>query len=104
MASKAALLISVNILFFTLVSSNYAPNPSPSTPANQIQSDNCTVDIFKLGVCAVSSWIHVPPWNPCCSLTEGLQDSEAARCLGTAAKTKMEIEIVVLLQLLEKSV
>ncbi|KAE9597697.1 putative bifunctional inhibitor/plant lipid transfer protein/seed storage helical [Lupinus albus] len=105
MASKAALLISLNILFFTLVTSTSASNPSPSTPAdpiestnapnplpstpsNPIESGNCSVDPFKFKVCALFSWVQVPYWNPCCSLIAGLEDSEAAVCLCTASKIK----------------
>ncbi|KAF1874091.1 hypothetical protein Lal_00041535 [Lupinus albus] len=72
MASKAALLISLNILFFTLVTSTSASNPSPSTPAdpiestnapnplpstpsNPIESGNCSVDPFKFKLCEPST-------------------------------------------------
>ncbi|KAE9597698.1 hypothetical protein Lal_00042478 [Lupinus albus] len=105
MASKAALLISLNILFFTLVSSTSAPNPSPSTPADPIESTNapnpspstpddtidsgnCSADPFNFKVCALTSWVHLPYWNPCCSLTAGLEDAGIAACLCSASKTK----------------
>ncbi|KAE9597700.1 hypothetical protein Lal_00041504 [Lupinus albus] len=105
MASKAALLISLNILFFTLVSSTSAPNPSPSTPDDPIESTNapnpspstpddtidsgnCSLDPFQFKLCALFSWVHVPYWNPCCSLTARLEDAEAAACLCSASKKK----------------
>ncbi|KAE9597702.1 hypothetical protein Lal_00041513 [Lupinus albus] len=89
MGSKAALLISLNILFFTLVSSTNSPNPSPSTPDDPSDSDKCSVGYYNLSVCAVFSWIHVPFWNPCCKLIEDLEGLEAAACLCTAAKSKV---------------
>ncbi|KAF1873993.1 hypothetical protein Lal_00041433 [Lupinus albus] len=89
MASKAALLISLTILFFTLVSSTKTPNPTPSTLVDLNESDQCSISIYKFNVCAVFSWVHVPFWNPCCKLIEGLEDIEAAACLCSAAKAKV---------------
>ncbi|KAI9126501.1 hypothetical protein K1719_002097 [Acacia pycnantha] len=80
MALKSlAFLLSLNLLFFTMVSSTY---DVPSTGAN------CPRDTLKLGVCAnalnlVNLVVGSPPTVPCCSLIEGLVDLEAAACLCT---------------------
>ncbi|XP_020228195.1 putative lipid-binding protein AIR1 [Cajanus cajan] len=83
MASKAALLLSLNILFFTLVSS------TPST-----NHGTCPEDTLKFGVCAsllglVDVKLGEPPKTPCCSLIQGLVDLEAAVCLCTALKANV---------------
>ncbi|XP_072958050.1 14 kDa proline-rich protein DC2.15-like [Typha angustifolia] len=110
MASKAfataALLLTFNILFFSLVSSapcppppkpkhkptpKPTPTPSPSTPG----SASCPIDTLKLGVCAnvlgglINLEIGKPPKKPCCTLIEGLADLEAAVCLCTAIKANI---------------
>ncbi|KAM3747703.1 hypothetical protein ACB098_05G054900 [Castanea mollissima] len=79
MASKAiatmAFLLSLNLLFFTMVTS--------------------TNDTLKLGVCAnlLNDLVHLvvgtPPKSPCCSLIHGLVDLEAAVCLCTAIKANV---------------
>lgn len=98
---QAVLFISVNLLFFTLVSGNcYVcpkpkpnPNPSPSTTPAAMQS--CPRDALKLGVCAkllngtVGAVVGTPPDAPCCSLIGGLLDLEAAICLCTAIKANI---------------
>ncbi|GAB2274152.1 hypothetical protein Dimus_008921 [Dionaea muscipula] len=78
MASKAALLLALNIVFFTLVSST------------------CPRDALKLGVCAdlLNSLLHLvvgtpPQTTPCCNLLDGLVDLEAAVCLCTAIKANV---------------
>ncbi|KAB2632500.1 14 kDa proline-rich protein DC2.15-like [Pyrus ussuriensis x Pyrus communis] len=111
MASKAvastALLLSLNLLFFTLVTSTNVdcpppakkghhpkhaspavPNPKPSKRAT------CPIDTLKLGVCAdvLNGLVHLvvgPPKFPCCSLIEGLVDLDAAVCLCTAIKANV---------------
>ncbi|GLT84393.1 hypothetical protein SLE2022_026280 [Rubroshorea leprosula] len=115
MASKAAattaLLLSLNILFFTLVSSTYVPCPPPpapktpkcpcppknapkNPPAKPVQA-TCPRDTLKLGVCAnlLNDLVHIvvgtPPKTPCCSLIQGLADLEAAVCLCTAIKANV---------------
>ncbi|GAB4857079.1 hypothetical protein Ancab_014990 [Ancistrocladus abbreviatus] len=113
MASKAlattALLLSLNILCFTFVSSTYVPCPptpkspkphhhhhhhhhkAPSPPA----AATCPRDTLKLGACAnlLNDLVHLvvgtPPKTPCCSLLEGLADLEAAVCLCTAIKANI---------------
>ncbi|XP_075667871.1 putative lipid-binding protein AIR1B isoform X2 [Castanea sativa] len=79
MAPKAiatmAFLLSLNLLFFTMVTS--------------------TNGTLKLGVCAnlLNDLVHLvvgtPPKSPCCSLIRGLVDLEAAVCLCTAIKANV---------------
>ena len=119
MASKAlastALLLSLNILFFTMVSSNCVPCSSPPSKGHRHQAPpknppstkptppmnppstkpTCPKDALKLGVCAnlLNDLIHLvvgtPPNTPCCSLIGGLVDLEAAVCLCTAIKANV---------------
>ncbi|KAK5782780.1 14 kDa proline-rich protein DC2.15-like [Gossypium arboreum] len=120
MASKQsasmALLLALNILFFSLVSATAPcpptkpnhkpkPNPNPSTPSSQ---GKCPRDALKLGVCAnvlglVNATVGSPPVKPCCSLLDGLVDLEAAVCLCTAIKANVlgiKLDIPVSLSLL----
>ncbi|KAL2321590.1 hypothetical protein Fmac_025969 [Flemingia macrophylla] len=102
MASKAALLLSLNILFFTVVSSTYVPcNPPPKVPKHppvpkppSTKYGTCPEDTLKFGVCAnllglVNVQLGKPPTTPCCSLIQGLADLEAAVCLCTALKANV---------------
>ena len=119
MASKAlastALLLSLNLLFFTMVSSTYVPCPPPPSKGHKHQpppknppstkptppmnppstKPTCPKDALKLGVCAnlLNDLIHLvvgtPPNTPCCSLIGGLADLEAAVCLCTAIKANV---------------
>ncbi|XVE57684.1 hypothetical protein DITRI_Ditri04bG0109400 [Diplodiscus trichospermus] len=106
MASKnlvsTALLLSLNLLFFTLVSSNNVPcPPTPKSPKPHHKSPSapkkpasCPKDTLKLGVCAnVLNLVNVvvgnPAKTPCCSLIAGLVDAEAAVCLCTALKANV---------------
>ncbi|CAL5374965.1 unnamed protein product [Camellia sinensis] len=103
MASKALLLLSLNLLFFTLVSSNYVPcpPPPPKTPKHHHKPPSppakatCPRDTLKLGVCAnlLNDLVHLvvgtPPKTPCCTLIQGLADLEAAVCLCTAIKANV---------------
>ncbi|KAF3971434.1 hypothetical protein ACB098_10G047200 [Castanea mollissima] len=108
MASKAlastALLLSLNLLFFTMVSSTYVPCPPPPSKGHKHQTPpksppstkpTCPKDALKLGVCAnlLNDLIHLvvgtPPKTPCCSLIGGLVDLEAAVCLCTAIKANV---------------
>lgn len=106
MASKAvastALLLSLNLLFFTLVTSTYVPcpppppkSPKPHKPTPSPAKPSCPKDTLKLGVCAnvlknlLNIVVGTPPKTPCCSLIEGLVDLEAAVCLCTAIKAKI---------------
>ncbi|XP_002533291.2 14 kDa proline-rich protein DC2.15 [Ricinus communis] len=75
--ASLAFLLSLNLLFFTLVSST---------------STSCPKDTVKLGVCVnllkdlLSVTVGTPPKTPCCSLIAGLVDLEAAACLCTTIK------------------
>ncbi|XVF33530.1 hypothetical protein REPUB_Repub17cG0176600 [Reevesia pubescens] len=113
MASRAvattALLLCLNLLFFTMVSSTYVPCPpdqpkapknppkTPKPPATRPPSNppSCPRDTLKLGVCAnllnnlVNLVIGTPPKTPCCPLLQGLADLEAAVCLCTALKANI---------------
>ena len=119
MASKAlastALLLSLNLLFFTMVSSTYVPCPPPPSKGHKHQpppknppstkptppmnppstKPTCPKDALKLGVCAnlLNDLIHLvvgtPPNTPCCSLIGGLADLDAAVCLCTAIKANV---------------
>ena len=107
MASKAALLLALNLIFFTVVSSTYVPCPPtkpkipkgpkyppvvPKPPSQKYPT--CPRDTLKLGVCAdvlglVNVELGKPPKTPCCSLLEDLVDLEAAVCLCTALKANI---------------
>ncbi|XP_042504654.1 14 kDa proline-rich protein DC2.15-like [Macadamia integrifolia] len=117
MASKAAastaLLLMLNILFFTLVSSTHcppppkpkptcppsppkSPKPSPKpTPSPKPGKGSCPKDTLKLGVCAnvlqrlLNINLGTPAKTPCCSLIQNLADLEAAVCLCTAIKANV---------------
>lgn len=104
MASKnvvsAALLVSLNLVFFTLVTSNYVPACSPPPPPKSPKPHHhktvpatCPKDTLKLGVCAdLLNIVHVvvgAPPKPCCTLIAGLADLEAAICLCTAIKANV---------------
>ncbi|XP_028110699.1 14 kDa proline-rich protein DC2.15-like isoform X1 [Camellia sinensis] len=100
MASKGLLLLSLNLLFFTLVSSNYdpCPPPPPKTPKHHHKRPSwpamatCPRDTLKLGVCGnlLDDLVHLvigtPPKTPCCTQIQDLADLEAAVCLCTAIK------------------
>ncbi|KAL6349396.1 hypothetical protein AAG906_034053 [Vitis piasezkii] len=112
-SSSAALFLSINLLFFALVSANKPcsppkPTPTPSTPSTPSKG-SCPRDALKLGVCAkllngtVGAVVGTPPVTPCCSLLEGLLDLEVAACLCTAIKANIlgiHLDIPVSLSLL----
>nr|XP_023898880.1 14 kDa proline-rich protein DC2.15-like [Quercus suber]POE52691.1 14 kda proline-rich protein dc2.15 [Quercus suber] len=110
MASKAmatmAFLLSLNLLFFTMVTSTNVACPPPlKTPKHTPQHSQpnlptnkpatCPKDTLKLGVCAnlLNDLVHLvvgtPPKTPCCSLIQGLVDLQAAVCLCTAIKANV---------------
>ncbi|KAG2681505.1 hypothetical protein I3843_11G148100 [Carya illinoinensis] len=100
MASKTlasgALLLSLNLLFFVMVSSTDVPcPPPPKGHKHHHHKPTCPKDTLKLGVCAnlLNDLVHLvvgtPPKTPCCSLIEGLVDLEAAVCLCTAIKANI---------------
>ncbi|KAF5800616.1 putative bifunctional inhibitor/plant lipid transfer protein/seed storage helical [Helianthus annuus] len=100
MASRAlattAFLLTLNLLFFTLVTSTSCP-PPPSTPKpnKHHHKATCPKDTLKLGVCAnvLNDLVHLvvgtPPKTPCCSLLGDLVDLKAAVCLCTAIKANV---------------
>ncbi|CAA7054429.1 unnamed protein product [Microthlaspi erraticum] len=73
------------------------PSPSPPMPVSPPSnpSENCPIDVLKLGACAnvLSSLLNIqlgqPSSQQCCSLVEGLADVEAAVCLCTALKASV---------------
>ncbi|CAM8898266.1 unnamed protein product [Rhodiola kirilowii] len=107
------LFLTLNILFFTVITAcgtcptpttpkhkpkpkpKPSPKPSPKpTPSPSGSPATCPRDALKLGVCAdVLNLINVvvgsPAVKPCCSLLEGLVDTEAAVCLCTALKANV---------------
>ncbi|XP_004516834.1 putative lipid-binding protein AIR1 [Cicer arietinum] len=101
MASKfAIILLSLNILFFTMVTSNYVPCPPPPPKGHKphhppsSKSPTCPRDTIKFGVCAdllglINVQLGKPPKTPCCSLIDGLANLEAAVCLCTALKANV---------------
>ncbi|KAI3713317.1 hypothetical protein L1987_71892 [Smallanthus sonchifolius] len=102
MASRAlattAFLLTLNLLFFTLVSSTACP-PPPKIPKphkhHHHHKATCPKDTLKLGVCAnvLNDLVHLvvgtPATTPCCSLLGDLVDLEAAVCLCTAIKANV---------------
>lgn len=111
-----SLFLSLNLLFFSLVSACDSPKPSPNipkpspTPTKPSPSPTPTkptlptpsstptyagkCPTLNLGVCAnvlnlVDVVVGSPPKLPCCSLIEGLVDLEAALCLCTAIRANV---------------
>lgn len=90
--SSAALFLTLNLLFITLVSSTNVPCPPKK---NHHHKATCPKDTLKLGVCAnlLNDLVHLvigtPPKTPCCTLIKGLADLEAAVCLCTAIKANV---------------
>ncbi|KAK6783168.1 hypothetical protein RDI58_020965 [Solanum bulbocastanum] len=104
-ASSIALVLTLNILFFTMVSSTnvpcpppphpkpHYPTPTPSTPSSK---GKCPKDTLNLNACAnlLGDLLHLvigssPAKSKCCSLIEGLVDLDAAVCLCTALKANL---------------
>ncbi|XP_062173630.1 putative lipid-binding protein AIR1 [Alnus glutinosa] len=103
-------LTSLNLLFFTMVSSTHLPCGCPPSPPKTPKQPSvklhltlagpeparaCPKDILKLGVCAnlLNDLLHLvvgtPSKAPCCSLIQGLADVEASVCLCTAIKANV---------------
>lgn len=108
--ASIALLLSINILFYSLVSSSeISPSPEPeinpipepeiiNPPPPTIRSPNtgkCPRNALKLGVCADvlklidGVVVGAPPTQPCCSVLKGLINLQAAVCLCTAIKANI---------------
>ncbi|XP_055819478.1 14 kDa proline-rich protein DC2.15-like [Solanum dulcamara] len=108
-AYSIALVLTLNILFFTMVSSTNVPcpppphpkphptpTPTPYTPSTPSSKGKCPKDTLKLKVCAnlLDDLVHLvvgssPAKTKCCSLIEGLADLDAAVCLCTALKANV---------------
>ncbi|MBA0714383.1 hypothetical protein Golax_013359 [Gossypium laxum] len=99
-SSSIALLLALNILFFSLVSANCGScsssgsNPRPTPTPTPSARGRCPRDALKLGICAnvlnlVNVTVGSPPVMPCCSLLNGLVDLEAAACLCTAIRANI---------------
>ncbi|KAB2055299.1 hypothetical protein ERO13_A11G026000v2 [Gossypium hirsutum] len=99
-SASTALLLALNILFFSLVSANCGScsssgsNPRPTPTPTPSARGRCPRDALKLGVCAnvlnlVNVTVGSPPVMPCCSLLNGLVDLEAAACLCTAIRANI---------------
>ncbi|CAN6305927.1 unnamed protein product [Urochloa humidicola] len=92
----AALLLAVSLVLAAVASATYCPPPpAPKPPApSGHHHGSCPRDALKLGVCAnvlglVKAKVGSPPYQPCCSLLDGLVDLEAAVCLCTAIKANI---------------
>ncbi|RVX01056.1 putative lipid-binding protein [Vitis vinifera] len=108
----AALLILLNIFFFSCVSCNGVPCPPNTPPAPTVpksppkkpaptvptpppkKSAKCPKDTLKFGACAnwlglVGEVVGTPPSSKCCALVAGLADLEAALCFCTAIKANV---------------
>ncbi|CAG7861986.1 unnamed protein product [Brassica rapa] len=97
--SKITLLLVLNVIFFTLVSSTSAPCPPPPSkspnkkppPSSPYRKPTCK-DALKLKVCAnVLNLVKVslPQKAECCALIKGLVNLDAGICLCTALKANV---------------
>ncbi|XP_031098938.1 14 kDa proline-rich protein DC2.15-like [Ipomoea triloba] len=88
-AALLSIFLSLNLLFFTWVSSA-STSPFPSSSQGE-----CPKGALELGVCAdlLKDLLHLvvgsPATIPCCSLINGLVDLEAAVCLCTVVKSNI---------------
>lgn len=95
-STSLVVFLSINLLFFVLVSGCNTPMPNPNPyPPPTPSKGSCPRDALKLGVCAkllngsIGTVIGNPPDHPCCSILGGLIDLEAAICLCTALKANI---------------
>lgn len=96
--SKIALLLVLNVIFFTLVSSTAPCSPPPPkshnkkpAPSSPYTKPSCK-DALKLKVCAnVLNLVKVslPEKAECCALIKGLVNLDAGVCLCTALKANV---------------
>ncbi|KAM0010284.1 putative bifunctional inhibitor/plant lipid transfer protein/seed storage helical [Helianthus debilis subsp. tardiflorus] len=83
-----AFLLTINLLFFSLVSSD-------TTPAAPAAAPTCSADILKFGVCTGllnnlgGVVVGSPPTLPCCNLFLNLVSLEAATCVCNAIKANV---------------
>ncbi|KAL8539808.1 hypothetical protein ACS0TY_001419 [Phlomoides rotata] len=95
-STSMAVFLLLNLVLFTMVSSNPAPcPPSTAAPTHKHSKAKCPKDTLKLGVCAnlLNDLVHLvvgtPPKTSCCTLIQGLADLDAAVCLCTAIKANV---------------
>ncbi|TXG51117.1 hypothetical protein EZV62_023641 [Acer yangbiense] len=90
MGSKAlastALLVSLNLLFFSLVSSTYTHCPNCICPKDNLNLNAC-VDLLGF----LNLRVNSPDTYPCCSLIQNLLDVDAAVCLCSTISVKLPI-------------
>ncbi|KAJ4878085.1 Bifunctional inhibitor/lipid-transfer protein/seed storage 2S albumin superfamily protein [Raphanus sativus] len=96
--SKIALLLVLNVIFFTLVSSTAPCSPPPPkshnkkpAPSSPYTKPSCK-DALKLKVCAnVLNLVKIslPEKTECCALIKGLVNLDAGVCLCTALKANV---------------
>ncbi|KAL4289865.1 hypothetical protein GQ457_14G019730 [Hibiscus cannabinus] len=101
--ASTALFLSLNLVFFPLVSSHNVDNNSNASSCTTNPVVICPGDVLpngqtcnplNLGVCLnLLSLVDVElgnvPTKPCCSLIQGLLDLEAAVCLCTAVRANV---------------
>ncbi|XP_019155890.1 PREDICTED: 14 kDa proline-rich protein DC2.15-like [Ipomoea nil] len=97
--ASLALLLTFNILLFTMVSSTDVPCPPPPSGGHghghHHGKAKCPKDTLKLKVCAnlLNDLVHLVVGSPakahCCPLIDGLVDLDAAVCLCTAIKANV---------------
>ncbi|GMI70129.1 hypothetical protein like AT4G12520 [Hibiscus trionum] len=102
--TSTALLVSLNLVLFALVSSHNVDNNSNASscttnpvvirPGHVLSNGQGTCNPLNLGVCLnLLSLVDVElgnvPTKPCCSLIKGLVDLEAAVCLCTAMRANV---------------
>uniref|UniRef100_A0A0E0MAI7 Bifunctional inhibitor/plant lipid transfer protein/seed storage helical domain-containing protein n=1 Tax=Oryza punctata TaxID=4537 RepID=A0A0E0MAI7_ORYPU len=101
-AKKAALVMAVSLLVVAVAiacpdcpAPKPKPKPMPPAPKPYGGGSSCPRDALKLHVCAnvlglVKAKVGaVAPYEPCCSLLDGLVDLDAAVCLCTAIKANV---------------
>ncbi|KAL4386700.1 hypothetical protein GQ457_09G026760 [Hibiscus cannabinus] len=105
--ASTALFLSLNLVFFALVSSHDVDSKSkgssctrnpvvigPGDVVRNGQGQSGTCNPLNLGVCLnllnlVDVELGNVPTKPCCSLIQGLADLEAAVCLCTAVRANV---------------
>ncbi|KAK2448051.1 Bifunctional inhibitor/lipid-transfer protein/seed storage 2S albumin superfamily protein [Trifolium repens] len=102
-ASITILILSLNIFFFTTLSSAQAPTVSPSPPPICPNLRVCANLLNDLANVEVGS----PQSEPCCSLIAGLADADADVCLRAlvkAAGININIPVTEILRVCERNI
>ncbi|KAL9245269.1 hypothetical protein vseg_018942 [Gypsophila vaccaria] len=91
---KATVIVLLNVVFFTCVSSHNVPCSPPYHSSGSSQIAKCPKDTLKFGVCGswlglVTEVIGTKPSPECCTLLKDVADLEAAVCLCTALKANV---------------